>query len=350
MAKTIITKRITAKIIMQTYNISMKKLFIILSLLVSLNSLGQNYLREKLDSDTGVNFLAGSHPSRLEPTLVKHRDSIYLLHTQTTSDQFHQLNLTVGTSMIAQSFIDRGIIIGQGSGSAPVGRSASSSCMFIKEDTFFVFALDGYGFPGDSRCVFGYYSVGTPYGPWVGFSDTVFVPSDFAGIVGYGNTYVWPERVGGKFHALTEGFTVGGLWQILHAESYQISSGWTITHNVSDLQAPTGGMYGGSSIVYYDGTWHIFYHYGTSGGNLPTWIAYATSTDDFVTATIQTLPLIPYFYGHFDIDVTQLGDPDVKEIDGSTYLVFEIVVNESPTRNQIRVMKAPMQFYKFIKP
>lgn len=313
-------------------------------------------LRQRFQPDTGIYFIIGKDVfengggidgSCLEPTILVDRDSIRIFYTGSNSSTHHQVGMRVGTNMDDTStFFHRGALVGQGVGGAPLGRSASSSCVVKVNGIYYMWALDGYGYPGDTREVFEYKS--TDSYNWTQV-DTAFKLSMIAGAVGYGNTCIWPEVIDGYYHGLTDIF-IDGIWQQYRVRATNIEGPWQVVEQMTDLQVGGTGMYGGGQLKYYKDKWHVFYHYAPYGGNQPTYLAYATISQDFSTVNIIEAPFKPITIYPYGVATTQIGDAWVEEVNGSTYLLAEFVDNDtSPTRNQIRMWKFNYSFYELIK-
>jgi hypothetical protein len=303
-------------------------------------------LRERIG--TGVAKYIGTQlfeNAVLEATIVKDGSALKIFYTGTKSDTEHQIAV-IETNDIEAAWPLGTAVIGLGDGGAPVGRKASSSDVVKNGSSWFAYALDGYGFPGDSGNVYIYTS-----SDGITWSDggLCFAVGVHAGetITNFGNTAILknidgtPAFVGGKYHMLCEG-RVGASWQSFHAESTDLATGWTITQMLPTLEPTPGSTYGGNCAKYVDGVWHTFYHYSTVGPTLPCNVAYATSPDG-LTWTIKELDVIKYSDG----DPTpptpptlanqpypytdQAADIWVEEINGKVYIVAEFVDNSYST-------------------
>lgn len=236
---------------------------------------------------------------------------------------------------INSAFVVDDYYIGNGRGNTVAGSFYQGSYVWQEADgTYWVIATNGYGVvlperDGKSRI----FSAATLAG---GFTNhgVLFEQADFpVPTTAIGNVAIVlgtngrPVLVGGKYYALVEAFDTGDYWRMYVAESASISSGWTVTHDLTTAQVVSGAMYGGAWAMYINGVFHFAYHYGSQSGDLPTLIAYATSVDDLATAQIREAPFAfynPYPYGD---ETDQSADPWFVEIDGESYLFYEICAN-----------------------
>lgn len=147
-----------------------------------------------------------------------------------------------------------------------------------------------------------------------------------------------PAVVGGKYKAVVELGGPDSHWASYHFESNSLGSGWAMVNKMPTLQPVASAMYGGVYTKYINGVYHHFYHYGSQVGDLPTLVAYATSTD-LVTATIREAPF-SLFNPQPWPSTDQIADPYPVEIAGKTYMFYELLDNTyvggSLIKSQIR--------------
>jgi hypothetical protein len=86
-------------------------------------------------------------------------------------------------------------------------------------------------------------------------------------------------------------------------------------------------MWGGAWAKLINGIIHIAYHYGSQVGDIPTLVAYATSVDTLATAQIRESPFSFYNPFPYGTDTDQVADPFFAEIDGNSYLFYEVCAN-----------------------
>jgi hypothetical protein len=293
----------------------------------------------------------------LEGTLIQETDHLRFYYTHTESDTFHQIAVAKATA-IAGPWTNVGSLIGMGLAGTKSRQCANSSCVVKVNDAYYCFAGNGYGFPepDQDRCLYLYKSADGLTG-WnmVGTAPILNLAS-FPTLTGWGNTSVWPQPVNGKYVMLTEVHN-GSYWRMLRAEATAIEGPWAMTHELPSLQPNANGMFGGACHKYLNGLWHCWYHYcgpsglfspGDAGPNLPTWLAYATSTDS-INWTIKEAPYFRIEAKPFgpiqsvSVGTTQIADPWVEEIveNGVTYVCHtaEYVENSSPSKNQTRWWK-----------
>ena len=281
--------------------------------------------------------------SFLEVSVVVETDHIKLYFTSNTSDTANTIALATAPT-IAGPFTIVGRVIGRGTGGAPSGRNAHSSCILKKDGVYHCWALNGYGFAGEPRDVWHYTS--SDGITWTSDAAAALTTGMYPDVQGYGNLCVWPELVNGKYYMSAEYDSVAeNIWKVVIAETTSLSGPWTITHTVSGLQAAAGGMYGGCDLKHIGGQWHVWYHYGSGeapllGGNLPTYLAYATSSDlqnwvlrEAPFKKILISPHGPMSYSNHTIGTNQIADPWLFEQNGKTYLVAEYVRNTSPIQS-----------------
>jgi hypothetical protein len=231
-------------------------------------------------------------------------------------------------------------IIGLGAGGAPSDRQANCSMVVKANGFYYCFASNGYS--GGS--VYLYKS-----SDGVTFTDLgqVISPADVSGGAACGNTSVYPLKVNGKYEMVVE-VSDGLIWKLYRFNSSNIESGWTFINALPSLQVAPGGMYGGAHHFYSGGMWHIFYHYCPIGSILPTYLAYATSTD-LVTAIVREAPL-------FGIEATpytptdQLADPFfIQTANNESYLFAEYCTNTGLFESQFWYWKFDGTFENLYK-
>lgn len=272
----------------------------------------------------------------LEPTIVKDGDSVKIFYTGSTSDTINQvcvikLNNINSVWPLGTPVIGRGL-------ASPIDRSASSSD--VVKDTgnhWYTYALDGYGFTGETKSIFVYTS--TDGYNWVDGGLCLGIGTYLGdSIANFGNTCIvkdlsgTPVQIGGKYKMYVDG-RVGGKWQTFLAESSSLTTGWTIIKHCTTLTTYTNAVYGDCSIIYYNGKYHNFYLYTQSNLDLPTSLAYAQSTDG-QTWTIKEFDFIKYSdadpsnpafptaatvpFPHTD----QAADVTVSEVNGKVYFLW----------------------------
>ena len=354
----------------------MKKILFILSLFASFFANSQTGVLGSNISPIKLKYLIGSGQVKyigtrtfegavLEPTIVPVGDSVYIYYTGTFNDTTHRIGL-IRVANIEDTWPVGDSVVGRGLAS-PADRSASSSDIVYDGTSFYMYALDGYGFTGDTKNVYLYTS--TDGRNWVD-GGVVFTIGLHAGetITNFGNTGVLkningpPAFVGGKYRIVTEG-RVGASWQSFHAESSSLTSGWTITQKLPTLEPIPGSTYGGNCVKYFGGNWHTFYHYSTVGPTLPCNLAYATSPDG-LNWTIREVDYLTYYSADpspptppTEADLPypftdQVADIWVEEINGKVYILAEFVDNSYITgriESQIWIWKYNGTFASLVR-
>jgi hypothetical protein len=276
--------------------------------------------------------LSASGSAVLEPSLVVDGGTLKLFYTGSSADQHHQIGMATTTSPDGP-FTKSGSnpLIGMGQGGAPSGRLASSSCVIKVGSNYYAWALDGYGFPGDSRKVFQYKS--TDGG--ITWTD-LGLAFDTGGIIlGYGNTTIWPTPVGGTYYGLADVWT-GSIWETVKVSATNIEGPWTVDPTLlTDMQVIPGGTYGGGCLRRTaDGIWHNFYLYSPIPGVLPSNLAYARSYDlqswtivetDFLTyaSNANPEPIFPEEANSPFPKTDQVADIYMTEFGGKLVIVAE---------------------------
>lgn len=267
-----------------------------------------------------------------EPSVVEDENGLNIYYSVQLSESVNYICLATATRIEDAWTTQPSPVIGMGFGGAPANRQAHSSFVFKYDSYYYCLATNGYGFsaPGEDRNIYMYRSV-----DGVTFTDLGLLidKSIIPGAAGFGNSCLQPTAVNGRFEMLVEA-SVDGVWKIFRLSSANIDSGWTYTNSMSGLEVVPGGMYGGPQLIYFGGTWHIFYHYGASAGNLPTYLGYATS-EDLVTLERKETPMFAIEARPYDDDTDQIADPFVIEIGGKCYLLAEYCENAGEYHSQI---------------
>jgi hypothetical protein len=329
-------------------------------------------LRARLQPLQGALKLSpsGSVTGYFEASTVKRSDGkirIYTTHSYTYDN--HQVGM-LEVDNIEDAWGTPTPLIGKGLGGAPAGRNASASCVVETGGVTYALALNGYGFPGEDRCIYGYKSA-----DGVTFTDLgkLFDTSTAAGILGYGNASIATTptgevaNVGGYYYAAIDIWT-GTNWAETIWRSTSLESGWAMVGTASSLSelVPTpGDTFGGGHLIYDSGTWHLFYHYTPEDNHpmipsyytayqsvhLPSFGAWATSTD-LSTWTIKERPFLTLETNPFTL-TDQVADFYVMQVGGTTYIVGEYVDNDAAGGydnivSQLRLWTYPGTFAQMI--
>lgn len=286
------------------------------------------YLRDRLTPLSGLLALLPSQLSEatkgvLEPSVVVDESQLKIYFTKADGDTDNTICLATATDIKGAWTISATPVIGKGYGGAPSNRQAHSSFVLKSGGYYYCFATNGYGFgsPGEDRNLYLYRST-----DGMTFTDLGLVvdKTAVAGAVGFGNVSVAQNTVG-NFEMLIEA-SDGTIWKTHRFSSAHIESDWAYTNALPSLQVVAGGMYGGMQHFYKNGAWHIFYHYASMAGNLPTVLGYAISTD-LVTADIKESPMFG-IEAHPYTPTDQLADPFIFQgNDGKSYLLAEYCSN-----------------------
>lgn len=241
-----------------------------------------------------------------------------------------KMGLVTSTDMVTFSSPIK--VIGQGYGGATTNRRATSSWVGKQGNRYFLLALNGFGigWPGEDRNIYGYTSLDGVN--WIDAGIKIDKATAFPGhaMMGFGNIGVCvdeknnPVVIGGKYLSLVEASN-GTTWSIWRATADSLMGTWTLADSLSSLQVRGTGMYGGPQLIYKNGTYYAFYHYGTSG-NLPTLLAYATSTD-CINWTVKETPFVPFDIKPYGVLTDQIADPYFTEINGKVYMLAEYCQN-----------------------
>lgn len=282
----------------------------------------------------GVPFLSGSlsyeSNSIGEPSIVPDSGGVKIYYTANNGSNQFAIALATADSMEG-TLTKRGVMFGNGT---VVSRFANCSKVFKLGSTYYAYAVNGYG----SGSTYLYTSSnGYAWSDQGVIFSTALIPS----LVGYGNigfvcdTTNVPVLLGGKYHAIVEG-NEGFQWRLYHLESTSLTSGWTYVGRLDGLQEGSGS-FSRASTTYLDSVYHIFYHY-SSTGTLPTYGAYATSTDlstftkrEVPFKTLESLPFGAFNAANLTIGTNQLADITVQQVYGKVYMLADYVRNSSPT-------------------
>jgi hypothetical protein len=242
------------------------------------------------------------------------------------------------------------LVAGRGYGGAPSDRQASSNGVIKFGGTYYLYCLNGYGFPGEDRSIYLYTS-----SDGVNFSDggAMFTKDDYPGNVGMGNTSICPVKYGGKWVAIIDAFTENSIWEMHRAEADNLTGPWTTTHRLTSCQIKVDCMYGSPSIKYVNGKYCLWYHSTGNkpieSSNLPCVLTYAESTDTInwvvKESPIRNINNQPYDgYPGTNIVEQSPVDPEVVDYMGTAYLVHGMTSNTSPipgrsTSNSLWYMK-----------
>lgn len=288
----------------------------------------------------------------LEPSVFVSSEGVEMWYTDTHIPQQTVIRRAVAPDINSAFVKDPEIYIGYGEGGVPAGEAQNCGYNWMDGTTHWCIGTSGYGIvagKSDGKVrIFSSASLAS------GFTNhgVIFDSSSFASVVNYGNVAVvldtngLPVQIGGKYRAIVECLRTGTpFWHCLAAESNSLTSGWTCTHVMSTMQPIAGAMYGGAWAMLIDGVIHIVYHYGSQVGDIPTLLAYGTSTDSLATVVKREWPFTlfnPYPYGTL---TDQAADPWLVEINGNSYLFYEITDNSytmsTMLRTQIRMKSFP---------
>lgn len=300
-----------------------------MSIILYLISLANKIIGDILKPTTGIPRIVpldidNTTKAVLEPSVITEIDGLKVYFTRSIGDSNHKIYLGRGETALGDWIYNTDPVIGMGYGGAPLDRQAHSSVVFKKDSTYYCFATNGYGFgePGEDRNVYLYKSLdGVAFTDLGLILDKTLIPS----ASGFGNTSVYPEKINGKYEMLVEAF-VDGIWRIYRLQSNEIESGWVYVNAIPSLQVNNTGMYGGMQHTYINNKWHIFYHYGTQVGNLPTVIGYATSID-LIDVTLKETPMLGIEYPVYGALTDQLADPWMFEFKSKSYMLAEYCKN-----------------------
>lgn len=235
---------------------------------------------------------------------------------------------------INSAFVVDDYYIGNGRGGTAAGDYYQGGYGWYDSGTYWMIATNGYGvFTGGT----GKAHIFSTTNLASGFTDhgIILQQSDFAAFgthTALGNvalvfdTNNIPVQIGGLYYALAECFKAT-YWRTYVATSSSLTGPWTVSHELTTAQPVASAMYGGMWAMLIGSTIHFAYHYGSIVGDLPTLLAYATSTDNLATATIRESPFAfynPFPYGSL---TDQSADPWFVQIGGSSYLFYEICAN-----------------------
>ena len=285
--------------------------------------------------------------------------NVRLYYTGSSDSSAPSFNNRIGesTSSDMVTFTKSGFnpLIGQGHGGAPSGRRAHSSHVFKVGGTYYCLATNGYGYnySGEDRNIYGYES--SDGINWVDQGLKVNKSTAWSGgaLSGFGNMCVVtdphnnPQIINGKYVAIIEVADASAGWAMYKATADSLMGAWTLTNKLTSLQVVSGAMYGGPCAIYTKGVYHVFYHYGSISGNIPTWLAYAASTDG-INWTIKEAPFMRIETSPFT-NTDQIADPFITEIGGKTYMVAEYVQNQPTYYGELRLWSYAGTFDQMIK-
>lgn len=265
----------------------------------------------------------------LEPSVIVEEDEIKIYFTGIYGSEQNVIYLGTGESANGEWTYTDTPIIGLGYGGAPIDRQAHSSVVFKLGSFYYCFATNGYGMGLEDRNVYLYKSSdGVTFTDLGKVLDKTTILAD-----GFGNTCVYPVLVNGVYELLVDAHK-DGIWRVFRFQSTDIESGWTYINPLPSLQVVAGGMYGGMQHFFLNGKWHIFYHYGTAVGNLPTVVGYATS-EDLVTVRLVETPMLGIEYPVYGALTDQLADPWIFEYKGKTYMLAEYCKNTGDFESEL---------------
>lgn len=254
---------------------------------------------------------------------------------------YNQIGLATSTDMATFTKSASNPLIGMGHGGAPSGRRAHSSWIGKSGNTYYAFCLNGYGYnyTGEDRNVYLYTS---PDGITWSDAGLIFNKTSIANCAGFGNTAIvvdannTPVVVGGKYIANVEyRNTASGQWEMYRATASALTGPWTFTDHLTTLQVSSNTAYGGPCTIYSNGRYHCFYHYATTSNGVPTYLAYANSTDG-ITWTIREAPFMQIEYSPYG-NTDQIADPYLSVVNGKVYMSAEYVQNSPSYFAQIRL-------------
>ena len=308
----------------------------ILNYLMILSNSVKLKLKEKLQPLTGVSKLLPSDVSSstngvIEASVIVDIDNVKIYFTRANGDIDNVVCVATASDINDTWVVDNTPVFGKGHGGAPANRQANCSFVFKKDNIYYGFATNGYGYnsDGEDRNVYLYKST-----DGINFIDLgIILDKNIISAAGFGNTSIEYNKVNGKYEMLAEAF-LGGIWRAFRFNSDSIESGWTFVNSLPSLQFIVGGMYGGFHHFYRNGIWHIFYHYGSTGGNLPTLIGYATS-ENLITATQKEMPVFGIESKPYGNSTDQIADPFVFESNGKSYMLAEYCKNTGGFASQI---------------
>jgi hypothetical protein len=136
----------------------------------------------------------------------------------------------------------------------------------------------------------------------------------------------------GTWHMLVEK-NAGSFWEIHY---YTSANGitWTAQNSgnpLTTLQVHSGGTYGGACLLPYpiNGLYHAWFHASPGTGVLPDDIYHATSPDFITWTIIGAAPVLAR--GSEPAGTDQLADPCVVEINGTSWLYYDLDNNTTST-------------------
>lgn len=212
-------------------------------------------------------------------------------------------------------------VIGHGRGGAPINRQANCSHVFKYGGKIYCVATDGYGTYKSE--VYLYVS-----NDGINFTQLSQLSNSTTNWYAYGNNWIVPEPIGGKFYWFYEGRNTGQVWQSAIATADKIDGPYTKLGGISIPNGGNNGMLGGMCVYLHENKFRMFYHYGKSGGDLPTVIGYAESdVSNPLAFEGKNLPLLDFTRTPWGANTDQIADPAIYEINGSLYFIAEYCMN-----------------------
>ena len=329
----------------------MKKLNTILVTIIFFNtSFGQNlgvekkiWLNQKLGH--GLSYITGSisldSVGVLEPEIIKNPndDTIRILYTGMRLNNSTAVFLAT-TDSIGGTLTKWGAVIGQGA--SGVSRFANSTGAVYYEDTLFVWCANGYG-----GSVYLYKSIDGGHSfdaGTIAFEEGVTIPLS----LGFGNSGILKDTTGqakvisGKYRMYAEA-NEGFHWMTYLCESTSLNGPWELIQNVHTLRV-NSGSYSGGAPIWIDSVTHMFYHYSPSGASvIPTYLAYATSTDGitFTQKEVAYKKIESYPFGTSNPNDLQIADMSLCQYKGRVYHIAEFY------RNNVNPAKATIYRWSF---
>lgn len=142
------------------------------------------------------------------------------------------------------------------------------------------------------------------------------------------NTFLYKE--GSTYYLFVEYFhSTDNVWYVGIATSTSPTSTFTMVSGfIGAMQVVAGGSFSGSCVKKIANRYHMWYHYASAAGNLPTKIAHCISTNLLDWARPYTTPVLDITETNF-IANDQVADPDVHEYNGKTYMWYDADDNAS---------------------
>lgn len=281
---------------------------------------------------TGASYITGSAGFEgncvLESTILKDSGKVKIYYTAHHDTSAIAL---ITTDSIGAAQVKQGIVIHP--------RSSGLNDIVKQSGTYYLYGVDWNGL---AQCYLYTSTNGWTFTDQGVLLNLALVPN----CAFYGNIAILKDTsgaavtVGGKYKMIAEvSNSVTFIFELHLLESVSLSGPWTYVQKLTTLQLGVGS-YSGACLKVLDGVYHVFYHY-SSTGVLPTYLAYATSSD-LLTWSIKEYPMkalesLPYgpLTPPFTTGTSQIADTWVEQVGTKTYMIAEYVQNSNPPLMQI---------------